>query len=287
MRIAVIFFGVARGIAITIESIKRNIYACNAGDEFSFYTIASLNLVESIRNPRTGENGILSNAAEVFLLNANAYTLVRQDDAAIAQAFAAARRQHDPFQNEWISIRNVLHQLASLRRAWTLSMDALHGDADYFLFVRPDLIYHDEIKLADILHGFHGRGNIAVPAWHSFGGFNDRFALADPTAARHYAERLNLVPEYCANAVFHPETFLAYVLEKAQCSVCRLPVWASRVRAHGAIMREDFGESMTSIPLTPARFSLRSEQVFFNEGQLLDPDYETPSAMIGLESGLI
>jgi hypothetical protein len=52
-------------------------------------------------------------------------------------------------------------------------------------------------------------------------------------------------------------------------------------------MREDFGESMTSIPLTPARFSLRSEQVFFNEGQLLDPDYETPSAMIGLESGLI
>jgi hypothetical protein len=288
MRVAVIFFGVARGMAMTIESIKSNIYACNPGEKFSFYTIASLNMVESIRNPRTGENGSLLNAAEVFLLNADAHLLVRQDDSAIAEAFAAARRQHDPFQNDWISIRNALHQLASLRRAWALSMDFLQGDVDYFLFVRPDLIYHDEINLAEILHGFHGRGNIAVPAWHSFGGFNDRFALADATAARHYAERLNLVPEYCAKSYFHPETFLAYVLEKAECGVCRLPVWASRVRAHGAIMEEDFGESITNMPLTPTRFFTREDQVFFLEDQsAVGSDYGTPPEMIGFESDTI
>jgi len=288
MRVAVIFFGVARGMRLTVESIKNNIYDCNPGEKFSFHTIASLNLVDSIRNPRTGENGHSPNAAEVFLLNANLYALVRQDDSAIAEAFSATRMQDDPFKNDWISIRNVLHQLASLRRAWALSMDFLHGDVDYFLFVRPDLIYHDEIDLTDILRGFHGRGNIAVPAWHSFGGFNDRFALADATAARHYAERLNLVPEFCAKADFHPETFLAYVLEKAQCRVCRLPVWASRVRAHGAIMDEDFGESITSMPLTPTRFFTRPGQVCFIEDQFVaDSDYGTPPAMIGFESDTI
>jgi len=285
MRVAVIFFGLARGVAMTIESIKSNIFACNPAD---FYTIASLNMVARIRNPRNGENGISPHAAEVFLLNADAYALLRQDDAAIGEAFAAARTQHDPFQNNWISIRNVLHQLASLRRAWALSMDALHGDVDCFLFVRPDLIYHDEINLADILQGFEGRGNIAVPAWHSFGGFNDRFAVADATAARAYAERLTLVPEFCATAAFHPETFLAYVLEKAECRVCRLPVWASRVRAHGAIMQEDFGESITSIPLTPTRFFLRPGQVVFHEDQLAaDSDYGTSPEMIGFESDTI
>lgn len=277
MRVAVIFFGLARGLPVTIESIKRNIYACNSGETFTFYTIASLNLVQSISNPRTGENGYSPDAAEVFLLNANAYTLVRQHDAAIAEAFSAARVRQDPFRNGWISIRNVLHQLASLQRAWTSLMESPHGDADYFLFARPDLIYHDEIKLAEILHGFDGSGNIAVPAWHSFGGFNDRFALADAAAARHYAQRLSLVPEFCTKTHFHPETFLAYALEKAECRVCRLPVWASRVRANGAIKSEDFGESVTSLPLTPKRFSTRHGDIVFIEDHLAaDLDYETP-----------
>jgi hypothetical protein len=263
MRVAVIFFGVARGLSVTMESIKQNIYACNPDDEFSFYTIASLNMVERISNPRNGENGVSLNEADALLLNADAYTLVRQNDIAIAEEFAAAKRQTDYYKNNWISVRNSLHQLASLRRAWALSLDVLHGGADYFLFVRPDLIYLDEIRLKDIVDRFQGRGSIALPAWHGWGGFNDRFALADAVAARHYAERLSLVMEYCATREFHPESLLAYALEKGACSVCRLDVKAQRVRAHGAIHREEFQWAPAEIPLAPTRFVIRSGQVCF------------------------
>jgi hypothetical protein len=265
MRVAVIFFGVARGVSVTIESLKNNLYAANP--EAEFYTIASLNLVESISNPRTGEDGISINPADAFLLNADVYTLARQNDDSIAEAFAAARQNRDYFENEWVSVKNALHQLASLRRAWSLVSDTLPGGVDYFLFVRPDLIYLDQFKLSDIVRGFHGRGNIALPSWHSWGGFNDRFALADATAARHYAERLSLVPEYCAKTVFHPESFLGYALEKGRCGVCALPVKANRVRADGVIKEEDFSESISEISLDPRRFHIQSGQICFDEDQ--------------------
>jgi len=263
MRIAVVFFGVARGVPITIESIKRNIYACNPDDKISFYTIASLNIVETIHNTRTGETGTPINAADTFLLDADLYALVRQNDAAIETALSAVHLQRDAYENGWVSVRNALHQLASLSRAWTLSMDFFHGEVDYFLFVRPDLMYLDEIKITDIIAGFQGSGNIALPAWHSWGGFNDRFALADATAARHYAERLTLVPEYCATRPFHSEIFLAHALEKGQCSVCKLPVRATRVRAHGAINQEDFNLAIGDIPTNPRLFSIPSGHVQF------------------------
>jgi hypothetical protein len=262
MRVAVIFFGVARGVPVTIGSIRRNVYACNPGDEFSFHTVASLNLVDSIRNPRTGEDGAALNAADAFLLNADVYALVRQDDAAIAGALAAARRHGDYFRNDWISIRNAFHQLAALQRAWNL-LEVLHGETDYFLFLRPDLIYHDQIRLKNIVRKFRGSGNIALPAWHGWGGFNDRFALADPAAARHYAARLSLVPDYCAERQFHPESFLAFALEKGECSICELPVKASRVRAHGVIETEDFGLAATNLPSAPKRFTNHGGQVCF------------------------
>jgi len=264
MRVAVIFFGVARGAAITAASIKRCIYACNPGA--IFHTIASLNLVDTITNPRTGELGAPLNAADIFLLNADVYALTRQDDAAIATAMAAARQQRDYFENCWISVRNHLHQLASLRRAWRLAADS-PASFDYFLFVRPDLRYIDEIPVAAITVGFNGANNIALPAWHSFGGFNDRFALAAPEAARHYANRLDLVTEFCAQNPLHPESLLAYALEQAAAQVCLLPARATRVRAHGALSPDDFSISLTALPLTPRRFSIEGDKIQFSTGE--------------------
>jgi len=269
MRVAVILFGVARAVPVTIKSIKKHVYACNAEAEFSFYTIASLNMVERISNPRTGEKGVSVKPADALLLNADAYTLVRQNDEDIAEALAAAKLQPDLFNNDWISVRNTLHQLASLRRAWALSLNLSRGNFDYFLFLRPDLLYLDDIRLKDVVRRFRGSGNIALPAWHGWGGFNDRFAFADAEAARDYAERLTLVPEYCAKAAFHPERFLSYALEKAQRSVCELPVRARRARAHGAILREDFSASRIKIPANPGKFSIQSGQVLFYEAKTM------------------
>jgi hypothetical protein len=266
MRVAIIFFGIARGLERTVGSIRRNLYDCNAGDGIVFHTIASLNLVATVDNPRNGEVAVPLDPRDAFLLDADTYALVRQDDAAIAAALAAAMAQRDLFGNDWISVRNALHQLAALRRAWRLCADGLHGRFDYVLFARPDLIYLDEIRIAAIVESFRGQGNVALPAWQCHGpGFNDRFALADAGAARAYAERLDLVPEYCARRAFHPEHFLSYALAQGHTKVCKLPTTAQRVRANGNVVAEDFGAFVVDLPATPRGFTLAPAGVRWTE----------------------
>ena len=258
MRVAIVFFGLARALPRTIHSIERNIYAANVADGFSFCTFASLNLLRNLNNPRAGELNVALDPADAYLLNADVYLLAPQDDAPIAAPLAAAQRQADAYEDNWCASRNLLHQLASLQRAWAACTQPQHGRFDYFLFVRPDLLYLDSFRLAKLASVFAGAGNIAVPAWQRHGGLNDRFAFADATAARHYAERLSLVGEYCALAPLHAERLLAYALYQGQCKVCALPVRAQRIRAHGAKVTETFSGLNSNLPRKPQHFALDS-----------------------------
>ena len=251
MRVAVIFFGIVRSLDSTIASIRRNIYDCN--QDVSLFTLASLNLPSVISNPRSGEAGIVPRHDELFRLGADFYALAPQDDAAIAPYLAAAQRHPDLFENDWASIRNLLHQLASLQRAWTVCTTVL-GGFDHYLFVRPDLEYLGEIRIGTLVSAFHGTGNIALPVWNSWGGFNDRFALADAAAAQHYAERLTLVDRYCATRSLHGEMFLGYALERGGCKVSALPVRAQRIRADGRVHQENFEAKVIYLPERPQRF---------------------------------
>jgi hypothetical protein len=261
MRVAIVFFGLPRSVPITIESIRRNIYSCNADSEIKLFTIASVNVVKKIRNPRTRERNVRINNPDIFLLNANYYILQMQYDFVIKNALKIIKLRGDYFSNSWISVRNSLHQLISLHNATELISESFLGNFEYFLFARPDLIYLDEIRFAELVSRFQGDGNIALPRWHGWGGLNDRVAFADATAARHYLGRLNLVQEYCAERQFHPESLLAYALAKGGCKVCDLPVRARRVRAHGEIADENFTDAVVDLPSAPRRFSFGPDGV--------------------------
>lgn len=263
MRVAVIFMGVARRLDLTIESIKRNIYDPNRSKDVSLYTIAALNIVKHITNPRNNEVAVPYSPANVFLLQADYYSLLNQDDAAIAPALAAAQRQSDLENNGWISVRNALHQWASLRRAWSMAHEVSPGGFDYYLFVRPDMIYLDPVDIPGTVSRFEGSNNLALPAWHSWYGFNDRIALTDYEGGKHYVSRLNLVEEYTAKWDMHPETMLAYALHKGECKIGRLPVRARRVRAHGEVKEENFSEAVLPLPAIPARFTRPGGKVAF------------------------
>jgi len=254
-RIAVIFFGLARSLPITLGSIRANIFDCNSQDEFSIFSLASLNLVRTVNNPRTSERDVALSPADVHMLDADLYLLAQQNDGAIAEALAAASTKPDTYGNNWISIQNALHQLASIKRGLR-TLAALEESFDYFLFARPDLLYLDEIRFSELIAAFSGAGNIAVPAWHSYGGFNDRLAFCDAAAARHYAERIDLVPGFCGGRSFHPESLLGYALAHGECKVGLMPVRAKRVRANGEIVAEDFAQSRLDLPRNPGRILL-------------------------------
>ena len=253
MRIAVIFFGLGRALQATVGSIQRNVFDKLTDANLEFYTIASLNMPKTINNRRSGESNIELDAAEAFRLGADFYALCKQDDSAINAYLDYAQRRRDVFDDNWASVRNLLHQLMSLHRAWSVSENVPGAPFDYYLFLRPDLIYLDAFNIAEWIECFCANSdqpNIAVPPWHShLRGFNDRFAFADAAAARAYAQRIQCVQDYCQQSPLHSESFLAFALRQAGCKVWGLPVRAQRARADGRVVREDFQNSLLDLPI--------------------------------------
>ena len=255
MRVAVVFFGLMRSPSVTVQNIQRKIYDCNADLGRSLFTLVSVNVTPVLNNPRSGEVNVNVSTADAIALDADFYALSRQDETTIEEPLAAARGRADVFNNDWVSIRNLLQQLASLQRAWNVCTCVLGVSFDYFLFVRPDLLYLDEIRISSLIARCADSGSIALPSWNCWGGFNDRLAFADAVAARHYAERIKLVPEYCSKYDLHSESLLAYALHKGNCKVCDLPVRGKRVRANGLVANEVFESSVLPLPQQPQRFA--------------------------------
>jgi hypothetical protein len=251
MRVAVVFFGMVRALPETLDSIRAHIIGCNAVDGIELKLFASLNLLDVVRNPRSGEHGLPLDPGQVLQLGADAYHLVRQDDADIAPLLDLARLQRDPYRDDYASIRNLLQQLRSLDRAWRLIHQPAGRSFDLYLFVRPDLRYLTPIRITDLAPCLDEPSSLLVPSWHSWGGLNDRFALAGPVAAQTYATRIGLVPAYCAEAPLHAEKLLRFALTQARCKVGALPVFAERVRTDGATKAENFALTNIMLPSRP------------------------------------
>jgi hypothetical protein len=256
LHVGVLFFGLARDLRATIGSIRAMVREPNAAPAVRLGVFASLNLVDRVVSPRANEHGVPVDPAQVFELQADAYELVRQDDSTIAGPLAEAMRQRDHFDNDWTSVRNLLHQLTSLRRGWRL-MRRAQAQApgprfSHYLFLRPDLEYLDPIRIAEIVARFPGTGSLAIPDWHAWGGLNDRIALADAAAAEVYAERIALIPDFVAQRPLQGERLLDFAVARARLKVGALPVRARRVRADGRATEEDFEAKRRNLPAVPA-----------------------------------
>lgn len=147
----------------------------------------------------------------------------------------------DYWRNGFVSLRNLVHQLHSLRRVTTMAMAA---GATQCLFIRPDLQYHDSIGpvLPRMLAATPPR--VWLPQWqHWKGGLNDRFAFCSGQAAiRAYGARISMMQNFC-NATGEPvqsERLLAFALWSTSTPWSPLPLRATRIRASAVAVQEDF-----------------------------------------------
>lgn len=251
-RVTVVLFGSIRSIRWTRDSIQRNVLGWNASRGVAVTSFASINLFETIDNPRSGESGLQLDRGDLILLPADQRVVIEQSDDDIRDELEVARRAGDFYDNGFRSVRNLLHQLNSLRAAWAaISRDDHLSTADYFLFARPDLRYNRPVQLSRGARRLETDNSVLVPEWQSFGGFNDRIALADRRGAYVYANRLDHVSAYCATGPLQAERFLGFCLEEGAVRVGRLQVSASRVRGDGSVVKEAFGKSRRRLPLRP------------------------------------
>lgn len=118
---------------------------------------------------------------------------------------------------------------------------------DICLFLRPDLTYHTNFKyyLLDIITRFieNRESHIYIPDWQHYKGINDRFAICvGKKAINAYGRRLNSTLQYCVseNSPLHSENLVKFVLEKSKITPQFIDIKASRTRANGHIVNENF-----------------------------------------------
>lgn len=229
MRIAVCFFGITRALGTTIESITENILlpARRLGQVRVFAHIYPL---AHVHNPRTQEEGEL---------DANEYRLLGADELLLEEPGACLARWRypeiaafgDPTGDDFKSLRNLLHQLHSLREVSEL---ALAWEPDIVVFCRPDLMYFDSFERTLTTFARRSTPCCGVPYWQSYGGLNDRFAVVrGPDLVRRYGHRVEKALAFCQAGPqpLQSELLLRWCLSDAPVRFVALR--AARIRAGG------------------------------------------------------
>ena len=251
-RIAVCFFGITRSLRFTFPTIRDNVLtpARAAGEARIF---AHFFEQDTIENPRTGEY-VTVDPKEYLLLAPDELRLEPSECCLEQWDFGRLANYADVWNDGHKTTRNLVHQLHSLHCVTAMASD---WNPDLYVFVRPDLRYHD--SLAPILsRAWNGPDETAwIPLWLSCGGHNDRFAvIRGGRVARKYGMRASRALDYCAgvNGPVHAERLLAFALEGER--VRRIATRATRIRANGVEWWESF--SFTGIENLHARLERTS-----------------------------
>ncbi len=236
LRVALAFFGITRSLKLTIGSIRDNLVAPARELAAEVRMFGHFYDQDRIDNLRSHEVGPLDRD-EYRLLQLDHVEHEAPDVSLPLHDFEGLKANGDPWDDGFVSLRNLVHQLHSLRCVTEM---ALTWRPHLVIFARPDLYYHDTMApylgaLADLR-----RKHILVPDWCQWHGHNDRFALVKGNdAIRAYGMRIDRLGEYCrAGHLPHSERFLKHVLSRLP--VSGIPLRASRVRSNGMVVVEDF-----------------------------------------------
>lgn len=235
-RIALVYFGITRSLPLTLGSIRQNLVGAARAVTPTLRQFGHFYRQDRIENPRSGEIGPLD-PEQYRLLDLDEVELEAPGVCLANYGFDRLKLLGDYWDDGFVSLRNLVHQLHSLKRA---TLMALAWRPDLVVFARPDLFYHGSIEAHLRAHIRQNQPRVTVPDWASWRGFNDRFAIVQGEAAiRVYGLRADRIWEFCANGQqLHSERFLHHALSGHD--VQTQPIHASRVRSNGTVVVEDF-----------------------------------------------
>jgi hypothetical protein len=236
MRIALAFFGLPRCSPIAYPSIERCLIEplAAAGELRVFH---HLYRQDWVFNPRSGENHAQNDENYAPFAGFDGVVVPRPTEPSVL--LQRLKTYGDAFQDGFHSLTNLMLQLHSLHE---VTQRAATFEPDLVMFARPDLLYQEPLPPEHIAHVLAHPDEVLLPRWESWGGFNDRFALAGARAYRAYGGRLLLADHYCERTgrPLHSESFLRYALAFAAVPVRPIAMRATRVRVDGRLEWEDF-----------------------------------------------
>jgi hypothetical protein len=236
-RICFAFFGITRSLSHTIQSIVERVVepARAFGD---VYLCGHFFTQRNVLNPRSGEDGSYE-VNEYKLLNLDSVELEEPDSCLDNWNFDRICKRGDVFCDNFRSLRNLIHQLHSLHRTTEL-VESINPD--FVVFVRPDLLYHDDFTPVYEKMCSGDKLDAFVPCWQWWGGVNDRFSVCGKDAFPAYGKRILAIEEYfrSMNRPLNGEKLLKFALRRRSVKYKPVPLRASRVRVCGHVKAEEF-----------------------------------------------
>ena len=237
-KISICFFGITRDLSKTFPSIEKNIIspAFKHAEVKVFCHFYDLKEIDNIRSQE--KQKIINNNWHLF----KAHKLVSEEPNYIFKNYSLENiiKFGDDYNDNYKSIKNLIHQLFSLKKVYELSKSYY---SDLTIFVRPDLYYWNsfEKNIYELLN--FPKDFIAIPNWQFHKGLNDRFAICTSDyASKIYSNRIKEINN-CLIYTKRPlnaEFLLLYSVCKSKAKTLLLEIKASRVRANGKIVSENF-----------------------------------------------
>ena len=228
-KLAIVFFGLMRSLPFTINNIKENIFNVLDKNEIEYDIFAhTYTLNKFINNPRSNEFNSEVKNDNYKLLNYKNMIIEDEDTFDNSINYENYKKNGDPWNNNWISLKNVIRSLSSLKNAISLVDDKY----DNVLVLRPDMIYN-KFNIYDLSKIKKNR--ILLPFYHPSGGYNDRIALGSLTDIRTYANRYDNFLNYSIHNTPHAETFLKHIIDSNNIKIKEISLKGKRVRTNGSI----------------------------------------------------
>lgn len=241
-KIAICFFGITRSLKLTHASIIANVV--NPINEIAesevlchFY---DLNEIANIRTSEFAQQ----DARDAYLLKPDWIEFEEPNGCLVKWNFESIKKYGDITTDDFKTISNLIHQLHSLKK---VSDEVLRRNYDICIFVRPDLVYHDNFRAVILAAIGVTRPTVFLPEWQSWGGYNDRFAICvGSKAISSYGSRIKHALTFCERTMspLFPEKLLKFSLQHDGIDVVHIKNRATRLRITGVYHDEDFSSPL-------------------------------------------
>ena len=234
-KICICFFGLTRSLKHTYPSIEKNIFNVLKKHNILYDVYLHTYDLKGLTNKRSGEFACPLDNNEWKLLNPIEHKITNQETFDKSFNWKNLFKHGDIWKDGFNSVKNAIRQLNSLNEVTHLWLDK--EPYDYYLYIRPDLYYVNEINVNDILDHLHLNNILVIPYWGNYrGGFNDRIAFGHHDVMKIYGTRLQYLSKYYnqrkGKKPYHSERYLTIVVRDHQIFIRYSKLKGIRVRAN-------------------------------------------------------
>ena len=231
-KIALAFWGLARSLNFTIESINKYFFDVFKNNNIEYKIFFHTYSVKSIYNNEwSGEiNQKLDNNL-YKLLNCDFIEIEDQDEVKKTINFKDYRHKGDPWRNNFNTLNNFILALRSKSKVCQMITKS-NIDFDYVIYLRPDVQYVQPFDL-NFLKSINN-DTVAIPDFHWWGGINDRFCVCNKITYTKYGEIFKFLKDYSKLLKPHSETFHKdMIIKKYKLNVKKIIFFFIRIRCSG------------------------------------------------------